>query len=60
MKIINLIRQVFGKPKKFFPVLNEQGFADKPKKFFSAEVKYLLEQRRKGIFGNGTCADSDF
>lgn len=60
--IINkVISKVFGKPKKFFPVVNEKGIAEKPKKFFPlTEKKYLLEMRRQGIYGNGICNEQDF
>ena len=51
--------RVFGKSRKFFPVVNERGIAEKPKKFYPAtEGQFLLEQRRQGIFGNGTCVES--
>lgn len=61
-RIINLIRQVFfGKPKKFFPVVNERGLAEKPLKFVPlTEIEYLLEQRHNGIFGNGKCSEAEF
>lgn len=60
-RIINVIRQVFSKPLKFFPIVDEQGFAEKPLKFFPVtEHKYLLEQRNKGIWGNGKCSESEF
>ena len=61
-RIINAIRQIFfGKPKKFFSIVDERGIADKPLKFFPVtEIEYLLEQRSKGIVGNGKCTESDF
>lgn len=52
--IEKVISRIFGKPRKFFPEVNEQGI-DKPRKFFPvAECEYLLIMRRQGVFGNGT------
>lgn len=60
--IINkVISGVFGKSRKFFPVVDEKGIAEKPRKFFPiTEKEYLLEMRRVGCYGNGRCEDSQF
>lgn len=48
------IERIFGKPRKFFPIVDARGL-DKPRKFFPVtEAEYLAAQRRKGIIGNGT------
>ena len=63
MKMIvkKVIGKIVEKPRKFFPMVNEQGIAEKPKKFFPmTECEYLLEQRRKGIYGNGQCLEKEF
>ena len=60
--IIKMILSVLTKPKgKFFPVVDEKGIAEKPGKFFPmTEREYLLENRHKGIWGNGKCSPEDF
>lgn len=51
--------KIFSKTRKFFPVVNEQGIAEKPKKFYPVtEREHLLEQRRIGYYGNGTCTEN--
>lgn len=57
--ILEMILSVLTKPeKKFFPVVDTQ----KELKFFPlmTEREILLENRRKGILGNGKCAEEDF
>lgn len=58
-KVIDVLSKT--KKLKFFPVVDERGFAEQPKKFFPvSERDYLLAQRRKGIYGNGQCTDDTF
>lgn len=59
----SFIKKIIGrffanKTLKFYPVCNTQGIA---LKFYPVDMKvYLLQQRRRGVVGNGTCSEQDF
>lgn len=61
MIIKKIVDKIVGKKGKFFPVVNENGnfeIVEKPRKFIPiTEIEYLIEQRKKGCYGNGRCVD---